>query len=473
MRTIKILTFSLVAALAACGGANKGGGTAGGGGGGGGGDVPPPPPPPAGGGSATQPQVVVSAEARDDYADAAKFFADTEKGNGWNDSTCAQSADNFSAVVREHKELADAQYMVGLSWHRCNKFDKAESAYQQALKINANHAQSLSNLGEIYYRQGKVSGARQYWTRAVQAYQKLIAARNNLASMILEDMKTTTDGKAWAQMDKDAQNHLSSVLAVDNDNIKAYTLYALVFMEGRKKNKNRLDLAKLLMDEADKRNPNYAPLRNARGLLYLYRNNLGQALKQFQAAVQLDPKFVEARMNVGLITLGFRSFDDAKAQFDAVLEIDPKNYDAKIGQGIALRGKGDLAGAEAAYKDATKIDGARADAYYNLGVLEKDFKATAVDNLDEARKHYDQAKTWFTQAQSKSGLSAADAKETKNNIEDCTKLMKQVDDFKKMQAAQAKMQADFEKSSGGDQGSAAGSGSGSGSATPPPTTPNK
>jgi tetratricopeptide (TPR) repeat protein len=447
MRTIKpmkLIALALVVGLAACGGANKGGGTTAGGGGGTDGPAPPPVPPPGKGGEEA-PKVVVSADARSDFEKAGAFFAQTEKANGWNESTCGQSAEAFAAVAKEHRELADAQYMVGLSWHRCNNLKKAEEAYQKTLQMNSNHAQSMSNLGEIYYRQGK-NTAKQWWQRAVQAYQKLVAARNNLASMILEEMRTTSDAKAFAQLDKEAQNHLSSVLAVDNDNIKAYTLYAMVFMEGRKRNKNRLDLAKLLMDEADKRNPNYAPLRNARGLLFLYRNNLGAALKQFQAAVQLDPNFVEARMNVGLTTLGFRSYDQAKEQFDAVLAINPKNYDAKIGVGIALRGKGDLAGAEKAYNEAKGLDGARGEAYYNLGVLEKDFKATAVNDLKDSKVHYKKAQDYFEAFLQKSGTTPDDKAEAKNNVEDCVKLQKQVDDFLKMQAQQDKMRQEFEKS---------------------------
>jgi tetratricopeptide (TPR) repeat protein len=443
MRSIKlIVTISVVvASLAACGGTQGGKTTAGGGGG----DVPPPPPPSAGGGD-TQPKVVVSADARSDYERASAFFAEQEKAGKWGEAACSQSAESFKSVAKEHKTLADAQYMVGLSYHRCGMLKQAEDAYQATLRSNSNHAQSLSNLGEIYYRQGKVDGAKQYWNRAVQAYQKLVAARNNLASMILEDMKRTSDAKRWADLDKEAQNHLSSVLAVDNDNIKAYTLYALVFMEGRKKNKNRLDLAKLLMDEAEKRKADYAPLKNARGLLFLYRNNLGNALKQFEEAVRLDPKFVEARMNVGLTTLGFRNYPAAKEQFNQVLALDPKNYDATIGLGITLRGEGDLAGAETQYNAARKIDGNRGEAIYNLGVLYKDFKATKENDLTASQNHWRTAKKYFQEFLGKQGISAADREEAKNNSEDCDKLVKQVDDFKKMEAEQAKMRAQFEKS---------------------------
>jgi tetratricopeptide (TPR) repeat protein len=440
--TIKLVAaLALSSALAACGGANKGGGTTAGGGGGG--DVPPPPPP-GSGGDTEGPKVVVSADARSDFEKASAFFAETEKTNGWNQSTCGQSAESFKAVASEHKQLADAQYMVGLSYHRCNMAKQAEDAYQATLRANPNHAQSLSNLGEIYYRQGKVDGARQYWTRAVQAYQKLIAARNNLASLILDDMRKTTDDKKWAALDKEAQNHLSSVLAVDNDNVKAYTLYALVYMEGRKRNKNRLDLAKLLMDEGEKRKNDYAPLKNARGLLYLYRNNLGLALKSFQEAVALDPKFVEARMNVGLTTLNFRNYPAAKEQFEKVLELDAKNYDAAIGIGIVARGTGDLDGAEQAYNKAKGFDGARGEAFYNLGVLYKDFRATKENDLDKAKDLYRKAKGYFQDFVNKSG-AADDKAEAKNNIEDCDKLVKQLTDFQEMQKKQEQMRKEFEK----------------------------
>jgi len=437
-KTIKIIALVLVTGLAACGGTQGGGKKVAGGGG----EVPPPPPPGKGG---DQPKVVVSEDARNDFEKAAAFFAENEKTGAWGAAACQQSAEAFKVVAAEHKDLADAQYMVGLSYHRCGMLKEAESAYQATLRMNPNHAQSLSNLGEIYYRQGKVDGARQYWTRAVQAYQKLVAARNNLASLILDDMRKTTDSSRWNALDKEAQNHLSSVLAVDNDNVKAYTLYALVYMEGRKKNKNRLDLAKLLMDEAEKRKADYAPLKNARGLLYLYRNNLGSALKSFQDAVTLDPKFVEARMNVGLTTLNFRNYTAAKEQFDKVLELDPKNYDAMIGSGIAQRGLGNLADAEADYKKAMATDKQRGEAYYNLGVLEKDFKATKENDLRAAQGHYRDAKKYFQDFLSKPGISSDDKAEAKNNSEDCDKLVKQVDDFLEMQRKQEQMQKDFEK----------------------------
>jgi tetratricopeptide (TPR) repeat protein len=417
----------LLAGTAACGGAQKGGG----GGGGKGGDDGVPPPP--NGKKDDEPKRDISKDARNDFASAATAFANVDKGGRWTESDCRNMAERFAAVAREHKDIVEAQYMVGLSYHRCNLVADAEREYLKASK--AGHAQSLSNLGEIYFRAGKIEGAKQYWESALKANDKIVAAHNNLASLQLEQLRQTRDGAAWKKLEADAMRHLSSALAVDNSNIKAYTLYGLLYMEGREKNKNRLDLAKLLLDEGEKRNANYAPLKNARGIYFLYRNNLSEALKQFQGAVEIDPKFVEARLNVGFTTLGFRKYDSAKEQFSRVLDLDGKNYQARIGLGIALRGLGDMDGAEAEYKKAKDLDKDRGEAFFNLGVLYKDFKASKQTDLRASQTAYRTARDYFKEFLGKQG-SEADKSEAKGNVSDCEKLISQLEEFIKIQQSQ-------------------------------------
>jgi tetratricopeptide (TPR) repeat protein len=427
----QLLRCSLVLGLAAlvlqsgCGGAQKGAG-------GGGNGVPPPT---VAKGKKDEPKREVSKDARNDFAGAAAAFASADKDGRWSSSECRGLAEQFLAVVREHAELVEAQYMAGLSYHRCGMVDDAEREYQKAVKMKAGHAQSLSNLGEIYYRAGKVDGAKQYWESAIKSNPKLVAAHNNLASLLLEQMRDTRDGAAWKKLETDAQLHLSSALAVDASSVKAYTLYGLLYMEGREKNKNRLDLAKLLLDEGEKRDAKYAPLKNARGIYYLYRNNLTEALKQFLAAVDLDPKFIEARLNVGFTTLGFRKYDTAKEQFSKVLELDSKVYKARIGLGIALRGLGDLDGAEAEYQKAKDLDEKRGEAFFNLGVLYKDFRAAKQSDLKASQQAYRTARDYFREFMNKQG-SESDKAEAKGNIGDCEKLISQLEEFIKNQQNQ-------------------------------------
>ena len=153
--------------------------------------------------------------------------------------------------------------MIGLSYHRCGLNDDAEKAYQAAIRIKANHGASLSNLGELYYRAGKADQARQYWDSAVKANGRLVGARIGIATLELEQMRKIGNAKdaTWKKLEEDARFNLSNVLGVDSDNVAAYTVYGLVYMEGWQVNKNRLDLAKTLLDEANKRNPKFPALQ--------------------------------------------------------------------------------------------------------------------------------------------------------------------------------------------------------------------
>jgi Tfp pilus assembly protein PilF len=425
-KTIKLIIGTSLLAMAACGGGAKGGGTLKGSGLGGGKPPPPPDvqPDPIG---KDAPKREISNDERKDYASALTAFSQNEK-SGWNEGACRTSADRFASVVRSHPKMVEAQFMVGLSFHRCGMLQEAEKAYQAAVGIKNNHGQSLSNLGELYYRAGKVNEARNYWDSAIKANGKLIAARNNVASMELEQMRKLQVGSAeWKKLEEDARFNLSNVLGVDSENVKAYTLYGLVYMEGFQKNKNRLDLAKLLLDEANKRDPKYAQLQNAYGLYYMHRNALSEALVHFQQAVAADAKFVEARMNVGLTTLGFRKYDTAKEQFAKVIELAPKTYDAHIGLGVALRGLKDFDGAEAKYNDAAKLDSKRGEAFYNLAVLYKDFKATKQEPAASIPT-YNKAKDYFRQFVDKGG-SPDEVKEAKEQIALIDKTVAQTQKF--------------------------------------------
>src|SRR5438067_3800919 len=129
----KLIFIAAVSFAAACGGGQKSGLKSGG-------DVPPPPPTPQANNPNTKPgqeeKRVVSKEAKSDFQSAQAFFDQTDKANGWNESACRQAAEKFQSVAKGHADLVEAQYMIGLSYHRCNLMADAERAYQTASHMN-------------------------------------------------------------------------------------------------------------------------------------------------------------------------------------------------------------------------------------------------------------------------------------------------------------------------------------------------
>ncbi len=377
----------------------------------------------------------VSRETEKDFASAVKYFQEQEKA-GWNEASCNEASQRFVAIAEGSKKMVEARFNAGLALQSCDMNKPAETQYQKALKINPGHAPSLSNLGEIYFKGGNEDRAKQYWTQAVSANGKIVAARNNLAYLSIRDIR---EGKASLKsLEKVIKDHLSSALAVDNDNVEAYTLYGLLYIQGAKKNKSRLTLAKLLLEKGEEINAKYAPLHNAKGLLLLQQDNVPKALISFRKAVQLNPNFLEAHRNLGNIVLDFRKYDEAKAEFDIVLKLDPKDYDARIGLGYALRGLKQYDQAEASYKEAKKIDKQRPEADYNLGVLYQDFRSSATEDLKEAQTAFREAAKYFKLAMSKPGASSKLKKDAADNIKTCEKNVKNLDmaiQFQKQNAA--------------------------------------
>lgn len=422
----KVVAGALAVSLAACGGAQKtsnadmaeqarGAGPA----------------PSVEGGTPAKIERNVSNEAQSDFAAAVKYFNDQ---SSWTAATCSAAADKFLDVAKTHDKMVEAYFNAGVSYHKCGDTKKAEEMYKKALGVQGSHSPSLANLGEIYFRGGNEPVGEQYFNRAVQADGQNVAAHNNLAFILYKRLKAGGN-PASAQ---EAIGHLQRSLAVDNDNIVAYTLMALVYMQGSDKNRSALDVAKLLLEEGKKRNANYAPLYNAWGLLHIKKGNVGDALNMFRQALSLDANLTEAQTNLAQLVLSFRKYDEAEQQFRAILAkgdlSKEERYDATIGLGVAVRGAKKIDEAEKLYNDAKGLLPERGDAYYNLGLLYKDFKTNAQDPKTN-KDAFVKAKGFFNQYLSKQG-AAEKREEAKDNIESCDKNINALDQAIQIMAQQ-------------------------------------
>jgi tetratricopeptide (TPR) repeat protein len=249
-------------------------------------------------------------------------------------------------------------------------------------------------------------------------------------------MRATNDPAQKKKLEDEAIHELQSALGIDNDSYYAYTLLGLIYLEGSEKNRNRLDVAKFLFDQAMLRNPNFAPLRNAQGLMKMRRGDLGHALEDFKAAAGLDPKFYEAHMNWGLVVLAARDYTEAENQFRSALKTQPKSYSAMIGLGVALRGAATILRsknqldefpkkideAEKTYNDAMGLDKGKGDAYFNLGLLYMDYRT---DEKDPHKKidAYKKSKQYFQDFISRADKADPKVAEAQGNMTQCDKYI--------------------------------------------------
>lgn len=114
--------------------------------------------------------------------------------------------------------------------------------------------------------------------------------------------------------------------------------------------------------------PAFADAQDNLGETLLARGRLGEAMPHLIEAARLDPKSPEARVNLGTALRDAGRPADAEAQYRAALAIDPDNAEARRGLGNVLAQFGRFAEAIAQYREALRVNPNDADAHYNLGL---------------------------------------------------------------------------------------------------------
>ncbi len=336
---------------------------------------------------------------------------------------------------------AQAHFNAGTILESCGQTKDAESEYNEALKANPGYGPALSNLGNLYYKQGNIQTARQWFEKAIAADPTHNApAYNNLAVIIYNQARETGDTAGY----KDAVSKLRRALAIDSDSVAAYALLAQIYYATAENDKSKLDLAALVCKQAKetKLGDKFAPIYNTLGLINLRKKNVTGALKEFKTAVELDPKFVEAHLNIGAISLSSRQYDVAEKSFQAVLALQPANLDATIGMGVAQRGLRKFDDAEKWYRKATELDGKNCSISYNLGLLYQDYKTVEDNsNLKKAQEYF----RTFSSCGKPERSEKSKVDDAQRRIKDIDDTFAAIEEQKKMEAETKKMQEEADR----------------------------
>jgi tetratricopeptide (TPR) repeat protein len=329
----------------------------------------------------TAPTAAVSKQAEADWKEALAAFEAAEKG-GWDAAKCESISGQFASANKAQKgKFAEALYMSGLSLDRCNKSEAALKLYNQAIEINGKLCGARVGIGITDYKAGREPAAYANFERAVRDDARCTEGYVNLAMLQM--------GRNGAASEEPL-NNLRRALAIDATYLPAFNQMAALFVGRAQNNAKMLDLAAVVCRQAQLINPNYAPIYNTWGLINVKKQNVFDALRMFERAVQLDDSNFEAHMNFGEITLSFRGYEDARKAFTKAVELKPKSYDAHLGLGAALRGLGDAESAKKQYEEAKSLSGDRPEAYFNLGILYQDFLSGSVADMKQAVSFYDQ-----------------------------------------------------------------------------------
>lgn len=462
-----LVAIGLVLGTVACGG----------GGGGGGGKVEDP------SGLKDKSGNAVSKKAAAGYKVAIDAFAASDAAGSWSPASCEDVASKFLTASKEQRDaggraLPEAHYNAGLAYQRCGLDEKAKEQFNEASNVDKEFHRPRAQLALYRFKEsGNVD------TAISDLNQIIVDAKfQNVEGLVsLASLQMQRGGSAGGPGCNDdlacAQLNLQRALALDDSFMPAFNQLALYYLEqarGRsgqersslvvsgaktqKINKQRLDLAALVASQAQKKNPNYAPIHNTTGLILVELENYNGAVKAFGRARQLNPKLFEAQMNYAAVNLSFRGFGEAAKAYQEAIKLRPNTYEAHLGLALALRGMitnenydTNVAQAQKHLEEAKKLEPNRPEAFYNEAILTEEFRAKRAgagkeqiaawqEQIDVYNKATAQYESFISNASGKSEFEAA-VKVSKGRIQDIKDTVMFIQDsiqIAKDDAAQAK-----------------------------------
>lgn len=434
----------------------------------------------------------ITADQRADFEKAMKKYEAAKK-NGSVASDCSSLADAFKRVADDNPILVEARFNQGAVLAECGRDDDAARIWE-----GMKYGPATTNLGYQAWKRGETGRAEALFTRAI-ADDPLhtVEARNNLAQILRDRARKAGSNEEKKQHVQSAVSNLRTVLALDSNNLQAFSTLAFIYFD-----MNMLEMAKLVGNQAIKKaeeiatgkfeeekveeaadakagkpskkgkkgqkeaaeddgggklakevnvreagtgvtadmKKHLAVVYNTLGLVELKKKNISPAIQNFKKAVGLNADLVEARLNLAALSLNNRDYNTAEENFRAVLKLQPKNYEAAIGLGVALRGNKKIEEAETQYNAAQRLDPSQPGSYFNLGLLYQEYKDGQKPALQKAQDYYRQ---FLGHASGNTPDSLK--KQAEKRIKDIDEMYVALDEAAKMQAEAERMQKEAEE----------------------------
>lgn len=215
----------------------------------------------------------------------------------------------------------------------------------------------------------------------------LTDAREKLQDAVKKDPKDVTALLSLAQLQlaqdrfHEAEETCQKVLRLDVKNQEARKVLAQSAIR-----QGNYDMAMIFLTAVDGEQSRDSNVLNMLALVYLSRDDSGNAMRLWKQALTLNPNDISVRMNMGVMYLKYRLLSQASAQFERVLKVAPNHQDAQLHLAIVNASRGDHEKSIETYKTILSKDKDNPLALYNLAVSEK--ALTRYDDALDTLKDY-------------------------------------------------------------------------------------
>src|SRR5690606_21338847 len=257
----------------------------------------------------------------------------------------------------------EALYNAGLAYQRCGKDEEARKKFDAAAAADSGFHRARAQLVLYdYQRTGDLDSTIAKLEQIIRdAKFQNAEALVSLAALQMERDSDRPDSDGKDDLER-AQKNLQRALAVDDTYMPAFNQLAVYYLEQAKKkagqvkrsrrgrrgmevsgaqraevNEQQLDLAALVASQAQRKNPNYAPIHNTTGLILVELKNFNGAVKSFARARQLAPQICEATRSYAAVPRSCRGVPEAEKAYRVALTRRAREYGGYPGLALAIR----------------------------------------------------------------------------------------------------------------------------------------
>lgn len=224
--------------------------------------------------------------------------------------------------------------------------------FEETLRVKPDDAELHNNLGMALAALHRLPEAIAHYETAVRLEPALADAHNNLANALAKSGRLA-----------DAVVHYAAAVQLRPDDADAETNWARSLSEA-----GQFAEALPHFEAALKLQPGPGAHEElGRALFALGRAD--EAMRQYQAALDLAPDLLEARIGLGNVLAATGQLDPAQAQFEAALRHRPDSAEAHYNLGNLLACQEKLTEAIAHYEAALKAQPSLAGAHHNLALV--------------------------------------------------------------------------------------------------------
>ncbi len=236
-------------------------------------------------------------------------------------------------------------------------------------------------LGNQYYDAGQYDAALIAFKRAVELDEKNVEALYGLARAQLR-----------LRLFSPAVENLKAAISLDASYTPAYVALAQAYTDqyinarDREAARALLDQALLVLNDAERINPEYYAIYNQRGLIYQYKGDPEKAAEAFEKALSINNEDPIVLYNLALTKLSLGQLDEALSLLKRAVAVAPQDAYVRARYGALLAVKGRLDDALFELEQAVRLDPTNALAWSYLG------------QVRFQRKEYEEALTALSRA---------------------------------------------------------------------------